>query len=110
MSVFWERYKLTLKNPKTMIYELAIVGGVVFVYQFIQFVVHQHKSPKQPKPRDDAVALKIGDYLPKSYNLQTLPIPDKVNQAITNPIKDKSLLYPINEAPLRYRNQIHQRF
>ena len=103
MSALQQRFRVRLNNPKTMIYELAIIGGVVLVYQFIQFVIHQNKQPKQPKDRDNAIAIKIGDYLPKSYNppMKTLPIPDDVKQAIKKPIMSKLLLYPISEAPLR---------
>ena len=100
-SKFMQRFKVTLKNPKTMLFELAIIGGTVLVYQLVQLVIHQTKTPKQPKPRDDATAIKAGDYLPKSYNATSLPIPDKVKEAISNPIKDKSLLYPLSEAALR---------
>ena len=94
-SIFTQRYQQTLKNPKIMIYELALVSGVIVVYQLAQFAVNA-ESAKEPSSRDDAVAIKIGYYLPKSYNppIKTLPIPDKMKQAINNPIMDKSILYP----------------
>ena len=49
----------------------------------------------------------VSGSLPKSYNptIKTLPIPDKVKQAINNPIMDKSILYPMNEAPIRLPQQ-----
>lgn len=95
-----QRLKHSLQNPKTMIFELALIGGTVLVYQLVQFVLHQKPKP-EPKPRDDSVCPKIGDYLPKSSTAKSLPLPDKVRELQHKPITDLSKLYPLNEAPVR---------